>query len=490
MYTLSPRESGSKDLLPLVSIIIPVYNKVEYTRQCVESLCRTLNLSGGKIEIIIVDDNSTDGTKAYLKTLPGCFRVVTNSKNVGCGKAMNRGASIARGQYFVFLNNDTVALPGWLDELMKVIKTEKNVGLVGSKLLFPDGTIQHAGVIITNSLEVFHIYYRKPGDSPEVDEFSDYQAVTGACILIKKDLFLEVGCYDDDYANSHLDIDLCLKVKQKGYRIVYCPRAVLYHYESVSDGRKKHDNKDERIFINKWRNNFLSYNKRRKPQLVSIVIPCYNKLKYTRLCLENIFIYTSHPFEVILVDNCSSDGTGEYLEQLKRKHKNVIIIKNSHNHGWGAACNQGINAASGDYVLFMHSDVAVTEGWLCRMLWAGNSCNNIGIIGPRSNSASGAQLVRDARYRNELEMHQLAWEIAVKSSAKGIYTDRVHGCCMLVKKELIRVLRGFNTGSEHFREDFEFCRRAKRSGYKIGVCSNVFVHHFGGTKAIKPDVFS
>jgi len=401
---------------------------------------------------------------------------------------MNQGAKIARGQYFVFLNNDTVALPGWLEELMKVINTEKNVGLVGSKLLFPDGTIQHAGVIIKNSLESFHIFYGQPGDLPEANEFSDYQAVTGACILIKRALFLELGCYDANYANSHLDIDLCLKVKQKGYRVVYCPRAVLYHYESVSDGRKNQDSKDKHIFINKWRNSFSSYYKRRDSRLVSIIIPCFNKLKHTKLCIENIFIYTSHPFEVILIDNCSSDKTGEYLTQLKRMHDNLIIIKNPHNYGWGAACNQGISAASGDYILFMHSDVVVTEGWLCRMVSASNSSNNIGIIGPRTNGAAGAQLIRQTSYRNELEMHQFAWDLAAKSSPKGFYTELVHGCCMLVKKELLRLLRGFNTGSGHFREDYDFCRRARKEGYKIGVCASVFVHHFGGGKGIKSDM--
>lgn len=465
---------------PLISIVIPVFNKVEYTKQCIESLFRTINLDSGEFEIIIVDDNSSDGTKSYLKTLPNCFRIITNINNLGCGKSMNKGARIARGKYLVFLNNDTKALPGWLDELLNVIEVEKNVGIVGCKLLFSDGTIQHAGVIINKNLSVFHIYYRQPGGLPEANELCDYQAVTGACTIIKKELFLEVLCYDEDYSNSHLDIDLCLKVRQKGYRVLYCPNSVLYHYESISDGRHDHNSEDEKIFHMKWSNNFRSYLKHKSNCMISFIIPCFNRIKSTKLCIENIMIYSIKPFELIIINNGSNDDTKEYLTQFSRKYDNVKIINNKDNLGLINAYNQGINAARGEYYLFMHNDIVTTEGWLCRMLAVGNFYKNIGIIGPRSNAALGSQLVKDVPHHSELQIQAFAGKMAIKFAKMGFYSDRVGGFCMLVKKELIVKIGGFNPRYKFLGFENDFCLRAIKAGYKIAVCSDVFVYHIDG----------
>lgn len=468
---------------PLVSIVIPVFNKVEYTKQCIDSLYSTLGLPGNDIEIIIVDNNSTDETKSYLKTLPDCFKVITNNVNLGCGKAMNQGAKIARGKYLVFLNNDTIALPGWLEELINVIETEKNVGMVGCKLLFPDGTIQHAGVTIDRNLTVAHIYYTFPGDFPDANKFRDYPAVTGACILMKKELFLDVGCYDENYMNSHLDIDLCLKVREKGYRVVYTPNSVLYHYESVSEGRHDHDLECSTYFYNKWKNKYnrpaVEYR-----DLTSIIIPCFQKVNFTKLCIENILAYSCKPFELILINNGSDDSTEDYFKELGHKHANVKIINNSTNTGYGAACNQGIEAAEGTCLLFMHNDVIVTRNWLYRLLTVGELYKEAGIIAPVTNAAPGVQLVDDVPYRSELEMHAFAGKIARDYEGKGYYTDRVHGCCMLVKKEVIEKIGGFDPRFEFLKfEDHDLCLRARIAGYKIAVCSDVFVHHFGGWKS-------
>lgn len=468
---------------PLVSIVIPVFNKVGFTGQCVESLYSTLNLPRNDIEIIIVDNNSTDETSSYLKSLPDCFKVITNTINLGCGKAMNQGARIARGKYLIFLNNDTIALPGWLEELVNVIETEKNVGIVGCKLLFPDGRIQHAGVTIDRNLTVAHIYYLYPGDFPAANEYRDYQAVTGACTLMKRELFFDVDCFDENYMNSHLDIDLCLKVKERGYRVVYTPKCVLYHYESVSEGRHDHDLEASVYFYNKWRGNKLIFECERAA-LTSIIIPCFNRINFTRLCLENIFKYSSKPFELILINNGSNDGTGEYFEDLQNKHDNVKIISNGINIGYGAACNQGIKAAGGTYLLFMHNDVVVAENWLSRLLKVGNSYKEAGIITPVTNAASGVQFVNDVPYRNEPEMHAFAGKVARDFAGKGFYTDRVSGFCMLVKKEVIERIGGFDPRFEFLGfEDHDLCLRARIAGHKIAVCSDVFVHHFAGGKS-------
>lgn len=238
-----------------ISIIIPVFNQLKYTKQCINSLLNTLSLPNNGIEIIIVDNCSTDGTNSYLKTLPECFKVITNKINLGYAKACNHGARAAGGNHLVFLNNDTVALAGWLEEMINVMEKEENVGVVGSKLLFPNGSIQHAGVAVANRpmpVSPYHIFYKQPGDTNEANKQRDYQVVTGACMLLKKDLFWAVGGFDENYINGYEDVDLCFKIRQKGYRVVYCPKSVLYHYESVSEGRFKYVHHNTVLLLKKW----------------------------------------------------------------------------------------------------------------------------------------------------------------------------------------------------------------------------------------------
>lgn len=472
--------------IPLASIIIPVFNNLQYTKQCIAGLYNTLNLYDDNIEILVIDNNSTDGTDSFLKKLPNrFFRIITNEKNTGFSIACNQGANSASGKYIVFLNNDTIALPGWLKEMIKVIEEEKNVGVVGSKLLYPDGTIQHAGghlAIERNGpfpFEPVHFMYKKPGNLPVANRLRDCPFVTGACLLIKKDIFFEVEGFDQNYTVGCEDIDLCLKVKQKGYRVVYCPTSVLYHYESMSEGRFNHANHNMSYFTQKWAGKIKPKIKRGDSVLTSIIIPCYNQLSYTKECVESIYQYTNAPFELILINNGSTDETAFYFDELSRSNTNVKIITNEHNLGYGAANNQGLKVAGGDYILFLNNDVVVTEGWLDRMLTVGEFSKEIGMVGPRSNAVSGVQAIEGVHYINMEGMHAFARERAAKNAGRGFEADRIVGFCMLVKREVINHIGGFDL---RFRlgnfEDDDFCLRTRTAGYKIFVCDDVFIHHY------------
>ncbi|RYD03774.1 hypothetical protein N752_18680 [Desulforamulus aquiferis] len=346
---------------------------------------------------------------------------------------------MAKGKYLVFLNNDTVSLPDWLDNLVSIIENQSDVGIVGSKLLFPNGTIQHAGVAIAENapwpLTPFHIFHRKPGDFKEANRFRELQVVTGACMLIRRELFFDVGCFDEAYVNGYEDVDLCLKVRQKGYRVIYCPHSVLYHYESVSEGRFNHIDPNICHFHAKWLGKIEPDMKTRVNPLTSIVIPCYNQVEYTKLCLASVFEHTKEPFELILVNNGSEDGTNEYFNYLAGVHKNIQIINNSNNLGFGAACNQGMAIAKGEFVLILNNDVVVTSGWLTRMIKLANSSKEIGIVGPRSNCVAGAQVIKEVPYQDLEGMHLFAAELAARYATSSFEINRVIGLCMLIKKK-------------------------------------------------------
>ncbi|MDH4152409.1 MAG: FkbM family methyltransferase [Nitrospira sp.] len=237
------------------SVVMPVWNRYELTRQCLEALAKTTG--GVSWELIIVDNHSTDGTAAFLETLGGDIRVITNEDNVGFARACNQGAHMARGKYIVFLNNDTIPLDGWLQELLNEVESYPEVGIVGSKLLYADGTIQHAGVVMVRGrCAPYHIYRGCPSGVAPVNQRREFQVVTGACLLIRRELFDEVGGFDEGFRNGFEDVDLCLKVGQKGHRIVYQPRSVLYHLESQTPGRKAFEIENSARLQERWKDHW------------------------------------------------------------------------------------------------------------------------------------------------------------------------------------------------------------------------------------------
>ena len=233
------------------SIIIPVWNRVELMKQCLVALAEAT--SEVLYEVIVVDNGSTDDTAEFLSTLSGDVQIIRNHDNLGFARACNQGAKAARGKYLVFLNNDTIPQSGWLNALVAEAEGDASVGIVGSKLLYPDGTIQHAGVVRDcQYLLPYHLYKSFAGEHPAVNHRREFQIVTAACLLIRRSLFEEVGKFDEGYLNGLEDADLCLKVRERGYQVVYQPRSVVVHLESQTSGRKTHEAANAAHFLSRW----------------------------------------------------------------------------------------------------------------------------------------------------------------------------------------------------------------------------------------------
>jgi GT2 family glycosyltransferase len=220
--------------VPLVSIVVPVYGKLALTRQCLEGIRRT----AGHVphEVIVVDDCSDDGTREYLRAAEsrGELLAVLNEENSGFGRSCNLGAKIARGDHLVFLNNDTIPLPGWLDALVDELETDAGVGAVGSLLLYPSWQVQHAGIAFDTSSRSFHVHRGAPMEAPEVARAADVPAVTGACLAVRRELFETLGGFSAAYRMYVEDVDLCLAVWHAGLRVRYRPDSVLVHLENAS----------------------------------------------------------------------------------------------------------------------------------------------------------------------------------------------------------------------------------------------------------------
>lgn len=243
-------ESGNR---PTCSIIIPVFNNCFFTRLCLQAL-RACRRSDPAFEIIVIDNGSTDGTRAALDEFANDIaRVVTNDSNLGFAIASNQGAGAARGEFLVFLNNDVIVNPGWLNAMVGAMRGEPVIGAVGVRLLYPDGTIQHAGVIFAPGGYPNHAFCGRPGDWPAALRSREYQAVTAACLLVDKRLFESVGGFDVGYLNSFEDIDLCFKIRRAGRQVWYSADSVAHHFESVTPGRNFRDDLNCARFHERWR---------------------------------------------------------------------------------------------------------------------------------------------------------------------------------------------------------------------------------------------
>lgn len=209
--------------------------------------------------------------------------------------------------------------------------------------------------------------------------------------------------------------------------------------------------------------------------LTSIVIVTCNQLGYTRQCVNSLLEFTDPPFELLFVDNGSTDGTLEYLAALE----GATVIRNAGNRGFPAAANQGVASSRGEYVLLLNNDTLVTTGWLQRLLAALQQDERLGLVGPCSNCISGPQQV-PVSYSDLSCLDGFAWQWGKQHAGQLVSVDRLVGFCLLIRRSLLDELGLFDEqfGLGNFEDD-DFCLRARRAGYKLAIAQDAFVHHFG-----------
>ncbi|MBR0163217.1 MAG: glycosyltransferase [Lachnospiraceae bacterium] len=240
---------------PLVSVVIPSRDHATDLKRCVESI--VMNSTWDHYEIVVVENGSTEEktTELYKEFASdeygGRVRIVhyltpetdAGEASFSFSAVVNYGVSAAKGEYVILLNNDTeVVTPNWIEEMLMYAQ-RKDIGAVGAKLVFPDKTVQHAGIILGLGAHrtAGHAHYGKPkenfGYMGRLCYAQNLSAVTGACMMVKKSLYEEMKGFDEAFAVSLNDVDFCLRLREKGYLILFTPFAVLTHYESKSRGK-------------------------------------------------------------------------------------------------------------------------------------------------------------------------------------------------------------------------------------------------------------
>jgi GT2 family glycosyltransferase/glycosyltransferase involved in cell wall biosynthesis len=247
---------------PQVSIVIPVYNKWVYTAACLRSL---LEFKGKySFEVIVVDDRSSDETADQLSRIEGLIHL-RNDKNLGFVSSCNRGAKHARGEYLVLLNNDTQVLEGWLDELIDTFESEPRAGLVGARLVYPDGSLQESGGIVFSDGSGWNYGRGEDAENPEYHFLRETDYCSGACIALKTKFFHDIGALDQRYAPAYYeDTDLAFRVREAGFKALVQPLSAVVHHEGItsgtdtSSGTKKYQVINQKKFLERWQTELRS----------------------------------------------------------------------------------------------------------------------------------------------------------------------------------------------------------------------------------------
>ena len=242
--------------MPLVSIVMPVYNQVDFTIRCLKSIQD--KPSKASVEVIVLDDASHDETPKILPGIPG-IRYIRNEGNLGFLLSCNRAASEARGDYLIFLNNNTEVQKDWLDYMLAVFERCELVGIVGPKVIYPNGRLHEAGGLIWRDGSATNFGWNDDPLKPEYNYVRETDYCSAVCIMIKAALFNGLEGFDELFASAHYEAtDLSFKVRQSGYKVLYQPAAHVIYFEGgtygtdLNSGVKSYQQLNAKKFAAKW----------------------------------------------------------------------------------------------------------------------------------------------------------------------------------------------------------------------------------------------
>ena len=477
----------------LVSVIIPTYNRPEMLKDAITSV---IHQTYKNFEIIIVNDAGVNVESIVTElNSAGNLRYIEHPENRGMAAARNTGIKHARGKYIALLDDDDLFYPTHLKTALDDLSDDTPViytDAIRATYRRVDGAFQLAGKKVPYSIDFDR-------DKLLIGNISPVN-----CFVFEKDSGLQAGLFDETFpvledweffirlselcAFKHINrVTTQVNWRGDGTSVTFSRgmdfkknRERIYKRYRAEIGRIPNARAIHKMFQDIWRED----NNPGEP-LISIVVLAYNQLEYTKKCIESIVENTNVFFELILVDNGSTDGTATYLntEWTSLRSADMLrIIKNDRNLGYARGNNQGMAIAKGDYILLLNNDVVVTPGWLNRLMECAEKNPDIGIVGPVSNFVVGPQLVEAVPYDLvSLDgLHKFAEMRGKEYAGQTKRLARVVGFCMLIKRDVVEKIGGLDTryGLGNFEDD-DFSLRAVLAGYGSCIAKDCFIHHFG-----------
>jgi GT2 family glycosyltransferase len=244
--------------VPKLSILISVYGQADKLKHCLSCIHKTL-LGQIRYEVLIIDDASVDGTTHFIESLASTYRVFFNQQNKGFAKNNNFLARKAKGEYLCLLNSDAYVQGNWLFPMLDVFKLNPNIGFVGNvQRLYGHILYDHAGVVFGPQGNPRHYgqgFLVKPGGQGA----RRWSAVTAACVVVKKETFLHFDGFDEVFVNGCEDVELCIRMSRKGLQHFVAHDSVIEHVKGASAGRKRHNQRNFEILMNKWSDSILTH---------------------------------------------------------------------------------------------------------------------------------------------------------------------------------------------------------------------------------------
>lgn len=326
---------------PRVSIIVPAYNKFELSYHCIASIALAFNNTA--YEVILADDCSTDET-TNAENIIGNLVVSRNPENLRFLRSCNRASQVAKGEFIVFLNNDTEVTSYWLDELIHKMDESELVGMTGSKLLNEDGSLQEAGGIVWKDGRPWNVGRNANPIAPEYNYAREVDYLTGAAMCIRKTIWEEVGRFSEEFVPCYYeDTDLAFKVRRAGYKTIYVPHSTVVHFEGqshgtdVTTGLKKYQTVNEQTFKSKWFNEYrhgtyantkyLATEKDRNIEqrvlVIDYAVPTPNKDAGGYAAVQEIKLMQALGFKVTFVPE-NLAHLGRYTQDLQRMGVEVL----------------------------------------------------------------------------------------------------------------------------------------------------------------------
>src|SRR3990167_10306255 len=306
--------------IPELSIIIPVKDALAYLDKCLASLEKIQEV---ECEIIIVNDGSGPEVTHYLEKFPQ-LNIVHNQQTLGFVESCHLGVKRSVGKYILLLNSDTEIIEKKSFRYMLDCLKNKNVGVVGAKLIYPNDTIQHFGLVWDNKqMNYTHFAIGKDKNDPIVCINQTFDVISGACFMVSRELWNKLGGFDKIYSPGYWeDTDFCLKVKELGYTNICCSEAVLRHYQSKSftgGPTAEHFGRNHEIFKQKW----IRTGKVVKSPTICACYITKDSEEFIEASIRSVYGMVS---KIVVVDNCSKDKTLEILEKMEDPQKKIIVI--------------------------------------------------------------------------------------------------------------------------------------------------------------------